>query len=76
MSGRRSGLDESFRWLRRVAPRGEIRKSLVWLCFCLLGAIPVLMALELALVLMALAGFPLLDYLVPPAWLAFVADAF
>jgi len=34
------------------------------------------MALELALVLMAMAGFPLLEYLVPPGFLSFLADAF
>ena len=62
--------------MRRIAPKGEIRKGLVWIAFCAIGAIPVVITLELALVLLAMAGVPVLEYLVPPSWLAFVADFF
>lgn len=75
-SARRSGLAESFRLLRWIAPRGEIRKGLVWLAFCAIGLIPVVITVELALLLLAMAGVPVLEYLVPPSWLAFVAGIF
>lgn len=38
------------------------------------GALPVILAIELALILLAMAGFPVLEYLVPPSWLAFLAE--
>lgn len=62
--------------MRRIAPKGEIRKGLVWISLGLIGTIPVVIALEIALVLLAMAGFPLLEYLVHPSWLAFIAGIF
>lgn len=73
-SARRSDLPESARWLRRIAPSGEIRTGLVWLAVGMVGVLPVVLALELALILLAMAGFPVLEYLVPPSWLAFLAE--
>jgi len=59
--------------LGRIAPRGEIRRGLLWIALGVIGALPVVLALELALVFLAMAGFPVLEYLLPPSWLASVA---
>ncbi len=36
----------------------------------------VILAIELGLILLAMAGFPVLEYVVPPSWLAILAEVF
>lgn len=72
----RSDLPDSARWLRRIAPSGEIRRGLVWIAVGMVGILPVILALELGLILLAMAGFPVLEYVVPPSWLAILAEVF
>ena len=48
----------------------------MWLAVGMVGVLPAILALELALILLAMAGFPVLEYVVPPSWLAFLAEVF
>jgi hypothetical protein len=49
---------------------------LVWIAVGMVGILPVILALELGLILLAMAGFPVLEYVVPPSWLAILAEVF